>query len=331
MLSSRQSHMGIVMVAKCYFELRKSVRTESSITADVMRHLHTRQHLGKAVIVCDQPHATLSAARKQWLKLSRSLQKQRSSTLNADKILKYTHAVTRMQRMHFTSKSPVERPEADIYFLRPDELEAMPLICWTVYMLCPNEPEAALPALRQLPEAALIVDYCQSLDWPALGVLPKKELESTVQDEWGHVQRFLKAHSINVNKLITGEMHNVEAMDDALDTLLGGHSQEFMQLANEFQRALELSRPLRLNKTTRTSYDTLILLAHRVQALTPGAFHKHFLEVYNENDTFFLYDVGRRLTIHSAETISEAHARHSKAGRHHLARSLQALAINSRD
>ena len=115
-------------------------------------------------------------------------------------------------------------------------------------------------------------------------------------------------------------------MDDALDTLLGGHSREFMQLANDFQHALELARPLRLSKTLRVYYDSLILLAHRVQALMPGSFNKQFLEVYNEDDTFFLYDPARKLTSLGVETLEEVLARHVEAGRHNLAHSLRTLA-----
>jgi hypothetical protein len=60
-------------MAKCYFELRKqSARGTDSIAADIMRHFHARQHLGKAVIVCDQPVGLLAAARRQWLKMGRA-------------------------------------------------------------------------------------------------------------------------------------------------------------------------------------------------------------------------------------------------------------------
>lgn len=317
------------MVTNCYFELRKSNRAEANLTADVMRHLHTRQHLGRAVIVCDQPANTLSTARKHWLKLSRSLQRERSSTLNADKILKYTHTVTHMQRMHFTAKSPLERPEADIYFLSPEATRNIPLDCWTVYVLSPGLPDSALQSLCQLPAEALVVDYSQTIEWQALGFQPRKGLEAQVKLCWNEIQQFLKAYHIDVTKLIVEDIHDIEAIDDALDTLLGGHAHEFMQKANSFQRALELARPIRLNRTVRASYDSLILLAHRVQALMPDAFSKHFLEVYNEDDTFFLYDIGRRLFTHSTESLSDAFARHTKAGRHHLARSLQAMAKHS--
>jgi hypothetical protein len=316
------------MVAKCYVELRKSsARGTDSVIADTMRHLHTRQHLGKTVIVCEQPLALLSSARKQWLKLSRSLQKQRASTLNAEKILKYTHTITRMQRMHFSAKTPLEQPDADVYFLSPDKTEVMPVHCWSVYMLCPVPARIAKVVLAQLPSEALIIDYCQSKTWQNLGSQPKKALEERVANEWRQVQQFLRGYHIDVTKLIIDDVHDIEAMDDALDILLGGVSHRFLQVANEFQRALELARPLRLSKRARSSYDALVLLAHRVQALNPGAFSQHFLETYNEDDTFFLYDPNRvRKQITGSETLAEAFARHARAGRTNLARSLQALA-----
>lgn len=315
------------MASTCFIELRKSsARGSESIVADIMRHLHTRQHLGKAVIVHHQAHTLVSPARKQWLKLARSLQKQRASTLNADKILKYTHGITRMQRMVFSSKTPLERPTADLYFLRPEELGMMPLECWSVYVLCPIGDRAARDMLQQLPERALLIDYLQAPEWGTLGLLPKKRLEAQVAAEWRKVGRFLHKHHIDVGTLIVDGVHNVEAMDDALDTLLGGHSHAFLVVAGGFQRALELARPLRASKKQRILYDSLILLAHRVQALTPGAFATQFLEVYNEDDTFFLYDPARALANHPVETLDQSYARHKAAGRHNLALALFAAA-----
>lgn len=321
------------MITKCYFELRKpAARGTDSIIADTMRHLNTRQHLGKTVVVCDQPAVTLSAARKQWLKLSRSLQKQRSSTLNADKIIKYTHTITRMQRMLFTTKNPLEQPDGEVYFLQPDELALMPVHCWSLYIMASIRDKDARLLLRELPAEALIIDYRGSKMWQRLGLEPKKALEARVTGQWRQVQQYLLGHDIDVTKLIVDGIHNAGAMDDALDTLLGGHSHKFLQVANEFQRALELARPLRLKKEVRSAYDSLSLLAHRVQALSPGAFSQHFLETYNEDDTFFLYDAARtRKHLTGGETLSEAYARHTKAGRHNLAKSLRDLAENTQD
>jgi hypothetical protein len=316
------------MTASCYIELRKSAaRGTDSTIADAMRHLHTRQHLGKTVIIHTYPAAILSPARKQWLKLTRSLQRQRSSTLNADKILKYTHGITRMQRMRFSAKTPLEQPDGDVYFLAPDELLTMPLSCWTVYVLCELDAKVAENMLLQLPRDALVVDYLQARVWETLELRPKRILETRVTRQWRQVVAFLHSHNIDVSQLAAEELRDIDAMDEALDSLLGGHTHTFLQEASDFQRALELARPLRLTKPQRTAYDALILLGHRVQALTPGAFVHQFLEVYGENDTFFLYDpTHTRKQILGGQTLSEAFRRHSVAGRYNLARAIQALA-----
>jgi hypothetical protein len=312
-------------MAKCYFELRnRSARGTDSAAADIMRHLHSRQHLGKAVVICEQPTALLAACRKQWLKLSRAIQKQRASTLNADKILKYTHTITHMQRLRFTSKTPLEEAEADIYFLEPKHTEVMPLRCYTIYVHSQLERIRAATVTQQLPAETLIVDYSRGTDWPGLGLQPKNILEMQVASEWSQIKQFLISRSINISTLTRSGRHNIEAMDDALDTLLAA-SNQFLRIANEFQRALELARPLRVHRKTREEYDALVLLAYRVQALSPGLFTQHFLESYNEDDTFFLYDIAKRRFMASGEPLAEAVARHTAAGRKHLAYSLRAM------
>lgn len=312
-------------MARCYVELRKSAaRGTESVAADLMRHLHARQHLGKAVVVCDTPVAMLSAARKQWLKLARTIQKQRASTLNADKILKYTHMITRMQHMHFSAKTAIDNPGADVYFLEPSQLLIVPIHCWTVYVLAAIPSDIAEGMLRLLPAEALLVDYTQGLPGAQLELQPKRVLEQHVTQEWQRTCTFLKGYDITIAAISGEDMQDVDAMDDALDTLLG-ISHKFLQVANEFQRALELARPLRTNKELREQYDSLILLAHRVQALSPGVFTQQFLEVYNEDDTFFLYDSARGVLTHSEHMLPEIHAYHTHAGRYNLAEALRRL------
>jgi hypothetical protein len=316
-------------MAKCYFELRKqSAKGTDSVAADIMRHLHTRQHLGKVVVICEQPAPMLAAARKQWLKLARTIQKQRSSTLNADKILKYTHTITHMQHMRFTAKEAMQDPEADVYFLDKTTCDTMPLHCYTIYFTTELSDDAARHTLEQLPSESLMVDYHHNMQWAKFGLQSKVVLEEQVASEWRQVQQLLKANNINITMLIQDGFHDIEAMDDALDTLLG-MSHRFLRIANEFQRALELARPLRIPQSTRQHYDSLVLLAYRVQALSPGAYTQHFLESYNEDDTFFLYDKARRYGPLLGEPLAAAVARHMGAGRGHLAHALRQVAART--
>jgi hypothetical protein len=304
-----------------YVEFRKTAaRGSDSIAADVMRHLHTRQHLGKAAIITNQPAVTLAAARKQWLKLTRVLQKQRASTLHADKILKYTHSITHMQHMQFTAKGAFEYPNADVYFMGLDQLYVMPVGCWSVYILHEPPVKDAQAMLYQLPAESLVIDYVHKLQWvQRLGLLPKEALEAQVDAEWRQVRQFLHTQKIDIAGLVSEDSTNVDTMDDALDTLLGV-SAKFLQVAGGFQRALELARPLRITKELRIYYDALTILAHRVQALSPGAFTQQFLETYNEDDTFFLYDDPR---VMRGEDIQLQYMYHLQAGRRHLAEALR--------
>jgi hypothetical protein len=310
-------------MAKCYFELRKqSARGTDSIAADIMRHLHTRQYLGKAVVICDQPLPIMAASRKQWLKLTRTIQKQRSSTLNADKILKYTHTITRMQHMRFTHKAPLKDPEADVYFLSEKDCEHMPAHCFTIYLNAALQQSTVSEMIDQLPADGLIVDYSQHLSWPAFGLQSKIVLEQQVDSVWQQVRRFLQSNHLDIDTIINAEAHEIETMDNALDILLG-KSHQFLLIANEFQHALELARPLRLGRDRRKDYDSIVLLAYRVQALSPGTFTQHFLETYNEDDTFFLYDAAKEQLIPTGETLEEAVIRHKAAKRHRLAHALK--------
>jgi hypothetical protein len=311
-------------MAKCYFELRKQgARGTDSLVADSMRHLHTRLHLGKAVLITSRDHEMVGPGRKQWNKLTRAIQKQRSATLNADKILKYTHTITRMQHMRFTSKTPLQDPEAEVHFLTPATAGTMPIHCYTVYVTVPLSLAQAREVIAQLPPEALIVDYHHHTPWASLGLQAKSELERQVSTEWRQVCQFLETHHINVRLLTPRDsLHDIEAMDDALDTLLST-SHGFMRVANDFQRALEHARPLRISRDTREEYDMIILLAHRVQALSPGIFTQRFLESYNEDDTFFLHDHIRRSLYAGPERLVEAVARHLAAGRPHLAHHLR--------
>ncbi len=312
-------------MAKCYIELRTTAaRGTDSIAADMMRHLHTRQHVGRTMVITEQPASMLAAARKQWLKISRALQKQRAQTINADKILKYTRTIAHMQYMRFTAKSPLDA-DAAVYFMAPDDITIAPLHCLTIYVLQEPEESAAAELVVQLPTDALVVDYRHKIPWERLlGLQPKSVLEAQVHTEWHQVLQFLGGYKINIDVLEHGGMRNVEAMDNALDTLLG-ISRKFMQVANEFQHTLELARPMHIPKAKRSAYDSLVLLAHRVQALSPGAYTQHFLDTYNEDDTLFFNDVLRGLAASSTETLAEAYARHTAAGRYHLAKALLAL------
>lgn len=308
-------------MTRCYFQLReKKINQSTLLASDMMRHLHSRQYLGKALVICDSPFSLLRVARKQWLKLARTVQRQRSSTLNADKILRFTYAITHMQHMQFTAKSPFKQPDAHVFFCSTAELPQLPLNCFTIYLIDSIDHNLLSKIIAQAPESALFVDYADNR-LEQLMVSNKVVLEGKVTSSWEKVVGFLDKKNIDIEALTNSDFAHIDMIDDALDTLLGV-SHEFLHIASDFQHTVELAQPLRLDKHTQQLFNTVTLLAYRVQALTPGALSEYMLRTYHEENTFFLHDIIADL-IPLHESLLETIVRHHTAGRSRLALAIQ--------
>ena len=305
-------------MSTCYFELRQLTDAPTiSVAADIAQHLQTRQHLGKTIVLCDKPVALMSAARKQWLKLARTLQRERSSTINAEKILRLTHTITHMHRMRFVAKTPEQQPSAHVFFMKAEDIDLLPVNLYSIYIMTPITTDTLHRIKEQLPADAMLIDYTGQL--ATNGLQPKTQLHTRINAAWNTVAAFLTDHHIAIESLIAKEPGRYEALDDALDTLLGV-SRDFLQIASDFQHALELAQPVPLTPDEQRKYDTLILLAHRVQALNPQGFASHFTHNLTDETTFFLHDVAENVSF--AEALAQAIMHHKQAGRTRLARAL---------
>lgn len=305
----------------CYFELRQIGESpNTSLAADIAQHLRSRQHLGKAVVICDKPLNLMSTTRKQWFRLARQLQRERSSTVNVEKILRLTNAIVHMHRMRFAATPPTDQPHAHVYFMTPTELGLLPLTVYSLYVAV-DTPDTILETVAaKLPADALLVDYTGDVASKISKLQPKQSLYDQTQLAWQKVDSFLKKHDLDMRELASPNAGRQERVDDALDTLLGT-SQQFLEVASDFQRTLELAQPLVFNATEQREYDILILLAHRVQALDPSTPRYRFTSSLNEDDTFFLHDVALE-NLSFAEAMQQAISRHEEAGRARLARAM---------
>jgi hypothetical protein len=273
-----------------YYEKRTLHKPIATLGGDIARHLQLRQHLGKSVVICESPMATLSATRKQWMRISRLIQTRRASTLNAEEILRYTRSITHMQHMRFVAKTPEIDSSAHVFFVTPDEFETLPLECQTVYFTATPRPKS-LEILLQLPESSLVVEY-GDLKFTLPGTpQPKERLEKEALIHWEALLTFLKERDISLQKLSEDNPFHSRALDDALDTLLG-ISSSFLGLAFNFQHALTLAQPLAtIGAERQRSFDIVLRLAHRVHSLTPNVL-SHYIagtDIGNK-DSYFLRD-----------------------------------------
>lgn len=281
-----------------YFELRNLPdNPPATLAADIARHLQMRQYLGTAVIICDNSHSILSATRKQWLKGARYLQRLRASTLNAEEILRLTHAIMHMQNMHFVAKSPLDSPDASVFFMTPDQPIPLPLSCYTIYMTAPVPAATFKKLAKQLPQDSLIVNYSPDKPAEMADMQPKDALEQHLLAKWDYLTTFLKQHGIDPARLVVGNTLQFGAMDEALDILLN-ISTDFLRESANFQRSINLAQPLStITNSQQKMFEAVTRLAHRVQALTPGNFNNYLVTNFGDSgsETFFLRDVGSEL------------------------------------
>jgi hypothetical protein len=257
-----------------YLETRSIQNT--STASDLARHLLPRQHLGKTVVVCDKPVIMMSLTRKYWLKLLRTLLRERSSTLNVEKILQLTYDITHMQHMDFAAKPYYTNPEADVFFITPDQLDRLPPHCFSLYIV--DEPPSVRlnNAITQLPEKALVVDYSESTIVAEAPLLPKRQLEQQVPGAWQYVAHYFTEHHINIERL-SQYVHHPEALNEAIDVILNTSS-EFLRTAGDFLEILTLAQPLINDNSTQQRYDLVALLHRRIYALTPGNLSQQFAQ-----------------------------------------------------
>lgn len=283
-------------MGSCYFELRIPSTLKTAIGNDVAAHLQARQFLGSTIIVCERPFAMVSVVRKAWQKMVRQTQNDRARTLNAEEILRFTRRAIQMQQLQFTISNPETNPCADVYFVTPEMLSALPAGCYTIYLTCPVTNEQLKSWTASLLDGSLIVNYDVGVDIRVLGFRPKQELEMQFLQSWAQMLVYLKMRGVHWTQLDTATDKD-PSLNDVLDVLLGRPG-EFTELAIAFQHQLDLAQPLTtVSDKTQARIAVVLKLAHRVQALSPV--NPHLKQIFGSTETFFLRD-------RSAEQLSVA-------------------------
>jgi len=277
-----------------YYEVRtvSAFGPAMPIASDIARHVQSRQYLGTTIVVCRNPLSMLSATRKQWLRLSRNLQKQRASTLNAEEILRFTHTIMHMQHLQFIAQAPTEKAEGHIFFTTPEELHVLPPGCVSLYIVAPPRAAQLQTWIGSLSADGLVVDYQGNLDLDTLGLKPKQDIEKSVISDWQELEDFMQRHDVRVHELFAGQAMQSPIMDEALDCLLSTGN-EFLRRAAEFQHTLSLSQPLKTIPLAQLKkFEIVMRLAHRVQSLTPGTFGNYLVANFDDHhaESFFLRD-----------------------------------------
>lgn len=305
-----------------YLEVRPTRRTmNDGLATDIAKHLHTRQHLGSAIIVTAEPLKLLAVVRKQWFKLARHLQRERASTVNAQKILHLTYAVTRMHNLTFVAKTPEQRPDASVFFIDANQLSIVPPQCYSLYLTEAVPVEHLKDYIHTMPSGSLVVDYVGVTSAFAASLRTKESLNEQVRSHWRQVLQFLAELHLDISALAQQTTPRPTSVDDAIDVLLD-YSDDFLRVAGIFQHTYQLAQPLNPSHETQREYNTVTLLAHRVQTLHTGKLNDYLDSIVADN-SFFLRDSGVERNIHWE--LATVLAYHKRAGHMRIYRKLMEI------
>lgn len=123
--------------------------------------LHIAAHAlqGKIAVVTDKPIALLASTRKQWLKLIRLTENERSSTLNPARKEQLEMHLEWMRQLRFSSKVPEDVLVADVTFATAEDFVSNPPDCQMAYVTYDFEREKLHILTSWMPRNGAVMIY----------------------------------------------------------------------------------------------------------------------------------------------------------------------------
>jgi hypothetical protein len=131
------------------------------LSQQLAQHIASHGPQGKLAVVTDRPIALLSSVRKQWLRLIRLTERERSSTINPNRKEQLEIQLEWMHQLQFTAKPPEDLLEADITFATVDDFVRTPPDCRMVYITYSFEREKLHMLTSWMPRNGVVVMYGQ--------------------------------------------------------------------------------------------------------------------------------------------------------------------------
>lgn len=139
---------------------KRRISSYADLTKDITKSLY--ENRVKSVVITDKPLVLLSIVSKDWKRMTRKLQKARSSTLDARKLLELTSDISWMQQVRFSAKARTEDLEifnTDVLFAAADELLRWVPECGALYVTYPIAPETLHQLTVWMHKESLVVIY----------------------------------------------------------------------------------------------------------------------------------------------------------------------------
>lgn len=132
-----------------------------SLSRQLAEHIAAHGLQEKGVVITDKPVTLLASVRKQWLRLIRLTECERSSTLNPARKEQLEIHLEWMRQLNFTAKAPEDMLEADVTFATADDFVRTPPDCRIVYITYSFEREKLHMLTSWMPRNGVVVIYGQ--------------------------------------------------------------------------------------------------------------------------------------------------------------------------
>lgn len=105
----------------------------TSLSRDLAQHIAERSTYGRVVVAAEKPVSSLSAVRKQWVRILRRTYVERARTLNPERIQRLTYEFARLQKIEFSAKAADAMSGCDVVFATANDLAQLAPDCTTLY------------------------------------------------------------------------------------------------------------------------------------------------------------------------------------------------------
>lgn len=130
-----------------------------ALSQQLALHISTHTLQGKVAVITDRPDSVLASTRKQWLRLIRLTENERSRILNPARKERLEMQLEWMRQLRFTAQAPKDGLEADITFATANDFVRTPPDCRMVYITYSFEREKLHMLTSSMPRNGIVVIY----------------------------------------------------------------------------------------------------------------------------------------------------------------------------
>lgn len=132
-----------------------------SLSRDLAQQIAERSLYGKVVVAANNPISSLSAVRKQWMRIIRLTQIERARTLKTERIMQLANEVNRLRSLKF-GVGFADESDFNVLFATANDLARLAPACATLFVTYDFPREYLHLMTSWMPRSSLVVFYAKN-------------------------------------------------------------------------------------------------------------------------------------------------------------------------